>query len=265
MANIKQALELYTLMAQRCEKGGVAKNQARVYREMIEYMKGCNTVEEAQEKIKNSDYYLAPSIALVQDKIVTLMEAAKENHMDDVVKIYEKKLVEIEKDRSAIYEAGYLVTAQNAKIKYVETYTAFSNIYNAYLRLRCCVSNDDVEIHDALESLRQGFNDLEAPSHDFIVLSQLKQFRSLIQCDDKAYKHFIEEALVLRDVGIDYQDELDIVMREAKEAWEAVNTSKDDIIKVGKENSVLVKKGRIIVIAPKDKDGTYTFIDEEVH
>jgi hypothetical protein len=61
MPNIKRAIYRYDIMAKRFEESGVCPNQAKVYREMSDFIKDCADMNEATKKMKGSKYYTAPS------------------------------------------------------------------------------------------------------------------------------------------------------------------------------------------------------------
>ena len=265
MSDMNKALELYTLMAKRCENSQVAPNQARVYWEMIDFMKPCATVEEAMIKIKDSKYYLAPSVALIQDKIMAYLRVAKENEMAELEVVYKKKLHEIETDNSAIYSSDYLVTAQNIKIRYVHTMEAYGAIYEAYCTLRCCVANDEVTINNALKDMKEAFLKLDLPSSDFVTLSKLKRFRNLILASDNEYNTFVKEVSIMISEGFSYAKELDTLIEESTSVWQRISDIKDTILDVGVNNLSYSKQARTTVVAPMDASGNYSYIDEEVH
>lgn len=56
-------------MAKRCESSVFSANQAKIYSEMVEFISDCESVEDSMQKIKNSPYYLGPSVALMKDKL----------------------------------------------------------------------------------------------------------------------------------------------------------------------------------------------------
>ena len=265
MSSMNKAVELYSLMAKRCEGSKVAPNQARVYREMIEFMKPFTTVEEAMVKIKDSKYYLAPSVAIVQDKIMAYLEVAKKNEMTELISVYEKKLQEIDNDNSSIYNSEYLVTAQNIKIKYTHTLEAFGAIYEAYGTLQCCVTNDEVMINSALKDMKDAFFRLDLPSSDFVALSKLERFRNVILANDDEYSIFVQQAPKIVVDGFNRTSELETLVEESTCAWQTINDMKSTIIEVGSSNLSNVKQARTTVISPSDNTGVYSYIDQEVH
>ena len=265
MSSMNKALELYTLMAKRCENSQVAPNQARIYWEMIEFMKPFTTVEEAMVKIKNSRYYLAPSVAVVQDKIMAYLEVAKKNEMTELISVYEKKLQEIDNDNSSIYSSDYLVTAQNIKIRYVHTLEAFGAIYQAYCTLQCCVANDEVMINSSLRDMKEAFSKLDLPSSDFVALSKLERFRNLIFANDDEYSIFVQQAPKIVVDGFNHVSEMETLVEESTSAWETINDVKSAILEAGSFNLSNVKQARVTVISPSDDTGVYSYIDQEVH
>ena len=265
MAKMEQVLTLYQEMAERCEKSGVAPNQARVYREMIAFMKDCKTVDESMLKIRNSEYYLAPSIALVEDKITALCLVAKENDMDEVVKVYEEKLEEIKRDASAIYDSAFYTTAHNFKIRYAQTKNAFCKTYEIYVRACICAANDTVEIKSIVKDMGEAFLQFDLPSSDFVALSKIKSFRELIKTSDSEYANFIEKAVNIKEKGIEYNDELQGIGDEAKVSWEEVKAAKEEIKAVGNHNASLSRWANAVVVSPDNPQGKYSYIEEEVY
>jgi len=265
MATMEQVLTLYQHMADRCEKSGVAPNQARVYHEMIAFMRDCETVDEAMAKIKDSEYYLAPSVALIEDKIEALCKVAKENEMDEVVKVYEKKLEEIKKDASAIYDSTFYTTAHNLKTRYIQTKEAFCKIYEHYVRSCICVANDELEMNSVIKDMKEAFQKFDLPSKDFLTLSKLKNFRELVTTSDSEYAKFVETAILIKEKGFEYKDELQKLTEEAKASWDEVKALKEEIKKVGKHNASLSRWANVIVVAPDGPQREYSYIDEEVY
>ena len=264
MATMEQVLTLYQHMADRCEESGVSPNQARVYYETIAFMRNCETVDEAMAKIKDSEYYLAPSVALVEDKIEALCKVAKENEMDEVVKVYEKKLEEIKKDASAIYDSTFYTTAHNFKTRYIQTKEAFCKIYEHYMRSCICSANDEVEINSVIKDMKETFQNFDLPSKDFLTLSELKSFRELITISDSEYAKFVETAILIREKGFEYKNELQKVTEEVKAAWDEVRALKDEIKQTGKHNASLSRWANVVVVAPDYPQKEYSYIDEEV-
>lgn len=264
MRDIDKALELYRLMAERCEKGGVSLRQAAVYREMIEFMKDCDTAMEASVKIKKSKYYLAPSVALVQDRLIALEKASRENEMPEVAEIYRKKLEEIDSDTGAIYDSAYTVTANNKKARYIRTMEAFGRVYEAYLRLFCCISNDTVEQESALRDLRSACGEFSLPSADFSVLAANPRFRSLLPASDAAYALFADQVPLLLRGAPDFSAEQKAVQEDAKREWENLRQNKQCVIAAGKKNLGKTKSSRVTAVAPSSSDGAYRYLNEEV-
>lgn len=265
MAGIERALELYSLMAQRCEKSGADNNQARVYRELIDFMSDCQTLDEAIIKIKNSDYYLAPSVALMRDRISTLMNAADMNGMPEVAEVYAKKLSEIYQDVSAIYDSSFEVTANNLKARYVSTMEGFGQIYDAYVMIREREASDTNGIETALNDMRKGFDKLDLPTSDFQALCKIPSFRSLIPANDRGIERFMLEVPVMLTNGVNRQNELTQIKTSVDEEWEEVLKHKAEIMALGKENLSKIKNSRTTVVAPSDEKGSYSFINEEVY
>ena len=265
MSDIDKALTLYGMMADRCERSGFAPRQARVYREMTEFMRGCATAAEAAEKIKNSKYFLAPSAALLQDKLAAQEKAARENEMPDVADVYKKKIAEIDANPQAMYETGYERTAQNLKIPYYQTYEAFSEIYACYAQLCCVAVNDDIKIRNTTENLRAAMSRLQKPSSDFTTLASIARFRRLIPVNDERYALFVKTAPAINKNGPDYGPEKAAVQKEFETLREFISNSDDAVIKeiIGTGTRLREKQRRtkVVVVPPDSKAGKYSFIE----
>ncbi|MDL2214262.1 hypothetical protein LJB76_01725 [Clostridia bacterium OttesenSCG-928-O13] len=269
MKDIDKAIRLYTLMATRCEQSGFAPRQAKVYREMIELMRGCETADEASAKIKKSKYFLAPSAALMQDRLAALQRASLENGMPDVAEVYQKKILEIENDAGAMYETGYEQTAQNLKTLYVQTWEAFADIYRCYAKLACVRANNDMAITDTMKDLKAAVGRLAKPSTDFAQLAADAAFRRLVPANDEGYARFVEAVPRLLTHGPSYETEkrqIDESYSEIK-SWLA-GADKSVIQRMeanGQRMQGCMRKARVIAISPGSKSGRYSFVGEEVY
>ena len=269
MRDIDKAIRLYTMMAHRCEKSGFSPRQAKVYREMIELMRGCKTADEASVKIKKSKYFLAPSAALMQDRLAAQARASLEAGMPDVAEVYQKKISEIDDDVGAMYETGYEQTAQKLKILYVQTWEAFADIYRCYAKLTCVRADNELVIVDTMKDLQAAAARLAKPSTDFIVLAKNAAFRRLIPANDEGYVRFVAAVPRLLVHGPSYEVEQSHINEnyEQIKAWLA-GTNRDVIRQIeaaGQRMRDKMRKARVIAVPPNSKAGQYSFIEEEVY
>lgn len=229
--DINKCIELYKMMAQRCENSGLAKNQAKVYYEMIDFIADCDSVEDSMSKIKNSKYYFAPSVALMQDKLNAWKSAAIENDMPEIVNEINKKLSKIELDNSEIYVAGYEQTIQKYKNEYINTMQAFASIFDSYLAYVSTAKDYN------LSDLQKHIKNLKRPSNNFEDLYKLKKFRNLIPVNDEGYKIFVGDIKNYINCGTlkssVINDNFDIESN-TKIAWDEIKDLKKDIIEIGK-------------------------------
>lgn len=264
MGDMQKALELYSLMAERCERNSYAPRQAKVYREMLELIRDCPSLTEATARIRASKYFLAPGAALIQDKLAALAKASRENGMPDVAEIYEKKIEDIEHNFAAMYETGYERTALNLKIPYIQTYEAFCDIYDNYLLLACCNAEDTAGIDSALKNLNEALGKLTKPAQDFVQLAGLQKFRELIPANDQGYARFVQAIKEISQNGIHYQQEKREIEEEFKEAQQLIATEGDIIRTLGEKNIKKVKRSQVVVVPPDSPSGSYSYRDEEV-
>ena len=260
--DIDKSIKLYEMMMNRCVKNGFSKKQATVYQEIIDLMKTCATAKEASKKIKNSKYFILPSACVLQDKLMALSLASKENDMGEVADIYEKKVNEIESDIQSIYETGYGKIALDKKNDYLNTYYAFLEIYIAYLTLSCAMATDKDQINNTIKNIDESLKKLIMPSSNFDILVKDKNFRRLINANDIGYKSFGDEITSLSNKSKELEAEVGIMEKEFSDVWDVVLAGKEKIMETGISYIEGTKASGVIVISPKEKTGSYTF--EEV-
>lgn len=264
MNDIKQSIKLYNMMSDRFKKSGKAPYQTSIYSEIAEFMSDCSTAEEAAVKIRKSKYYLAPSVALIKDKLTVLRDMANEIGLSDLVTVYDQKLDEINEDPQEIYETGYERTAQNIKVKYSETVEAFCHIYQVYAILSCEISGDDEEKQSYLREIQESLSKLSTPDSSFLNLAGNPKFRELIPASDQGYDKFVMAINDLSAFDFAHGDETDCIDSESEAAWEDIKNAKNMIKKSGETYLENIRKSRVMVVSPQNKDGSYEYIDEVV-
>ena len=241
MASLEQSIELYKLMRDRCMASSLCKNQAQVYSEMVDFISSCDSVEDSMRKIKNSKYYLAPSVALMKDKLEAWKKAANENEMSELVDVYNKKIDEINNDDQEIYASGYEQSAFKIKSDYINTMQAFSNIFVSYISYLC-----SEEEKDKNDILNQAHN-LIKPSTNFEELSKIQRFRNLVSLDDASYKKFVSDiSSILSGESIETFNDGNDIDADLQE----ISDYKDQIIEVGKDSSWNVDYEKVKVTSP---------------
>lgn len=264
MTDIDKAVRLYTLMADRLENSGHAPRQTRVYRELADFIRDCQTLAEATEKIKNSPYYLAPGAALLQDKLAALAQASEVSGMPDVAQVYWEKIESIDADVSAMYETGYEVRARNLKQPYLETLEAFSAVYRAYLTLSGLSTLDSTGRESALKDLREALGRLRKPSAVFEELAWLPAFRRLVEADDAAYGLFVQVIPRLAGGDPDLREELEAIETDLERTLVGLPALQDPIKRAGRANAGRIRRAQALAQAPSSREGSYQFSQEEV-
>ncbi len=256
MSDINRCIYLYDIMAKRFEKSPLAKNQARVYAEIRDYIKTCSSVNEALEKIKNSKYYTAAEQALMMDKMHSFAAAAKDNGMPELAQIYEEKYKEIEENYLKAYETGYTQKVAAVWIKENNRISAFCGIYTAYIELICC-GFEPAEINEKQSRLIEAFKALYAAGADFNELCDNSHYRSLIPANDHGFAKFRAEAPLLANAAPDksaFKAEFD---SEFNRIWTDINNNKEQVLAAG--NGANLRRGACVAVPPKDKSGRYEF------
>lgn len=265
MSDKEKINELYTLMAERFENSPQGKCQAKVYREMLDFMKDCQTADEAMKKIRASKYYLAPSVAATCDMILALSKAAEETGMDDLKAVYDAKLREIASDETAIYTAGYQEKAKFEKAAYFDTLEAFSLLFRDWMSYRMSDKKDAIVMNSAAQDFRKHASNLKKPSGDFRTLSENPRFRALIPLDDALYPTFAAETeLLLRGASLSKPEESVIPREVFEEEWQKIEQALPEIEDAGRDYLNKTREAKISVQAPFDVNGRYTYSNERI-
>ena len=253
---IKKAIALYEMMSARFLATGVAPNQAQIYAEMAEFMRNeCNTLEQATEKIKNSHYYLAPSVALTKDKILALLRASEDDNIKGAAEVYRKKLAEIDEDPSSIYDSAYLTDAHKCFIQHFERIHAFQAIHQRYLEIEGCFEENVLDTyHQAISSF---FHTLESYGVDFIECSTQQAFREALSIGDEAYKHFVSAAVGYRTQPPALAQEYKEAEQRVKDIWEKLNRSQIEQSARNARSAV----GVCLIVAPANEHGDYEYTE----
>ncbi|MBR4768933.1 MAG: hypothetical protein IK088_08150 [Lachnospiraceae bacterium] len=265
MSDISQILTLYRMMAERLEKSGRGARQAKVYHEMIEFMKDCASGEEAMVKIRGSKYYLAPSVAATEDMIIALRDAANDTGMKDLATVYDDKLAEIAADETAIYTSEYSERAKREKAAYLGTMEAFCFLFEDWSTLRMGNAKDRTAVNSTLGNMRTHMAALKKPSPDFRVLAADPAFRALIPLTDAAYGDFVREVPEVLAMGGFPEKTAPTVSEETfSREWAAVEASISEVEAAGRDYVSRTKEASVRATAPADVTGKYTFDNERI-
>lgn len=195
MLKLENSVKLYEMTRDRCGASEFCKHQAKVYAEMVDFIAACDSVEDSMQKIKNSEYYLAPSAALVKDKLEAEKKFALEHDMQDLADVYDTKIHEIDEDGSSMYTNDYSSKAQTIKFDYVNSLTAFGNIFVSYVTYNC--SGEDVHVSDIKK--QEGY--IKYPVSDFAEVAKLDIYRNLVTLNDEAYNKFVSDVCEILNGG----------------------------------------------------------------
>ena len=242
-------------MINNLKNSGFGDNQIQVYKEIIEFIKDCPTPIEANKKLKSSDYYLAPTIALMKDRFETFIKANLKIEMEEIAKVYEDKIKEINTNPNATYETGYEQKANGLWAKHEAKLNAFSNIYIAYISF---VASDDEDYKLAHRDLVDSFEILKSVNGDFLELSNNKKFREIIAINDEAYNDFIKNSINYINSPPDFNQ---VDNKEIDAIYKKLNENKSKLEEIGKNYLNNVKSSGAIARPPDDENHDYDYID----
>ncbi|MEG0156093.1 MAG: hypothetical protein RR626_05775 [Anaerovoracaceae bacterium] len=253
---MNKVLELYDLMAQGYEGLKFGTNQARVYGEILEFIKDCKSPEEVAEKLRGSKYYLAPGTALIKDQITALQKAAEENGNLKLAQVYEEKLNRIAEDEQNAYVADYDAKVKSAETEYYNRRSGFVAAYNGYLEFLIAAEKEKAEKAEEFSKLRKAFC---AIAGDMEALETTPHLKDLIFATEEGYKAFCE---TMRSGTLPHEAQLDLRMDNVQDAatvWKQVKKNKKTITDIGKEAIEKTKRVACIAVPPKEEEGEYVF------
>ena len=195
MSSLENSIKLYKLMRDRCAASGFCEHQAKVYAEMVDFIAACDSVEDSMQKIKNSKYYLAPSAALLKDKLEAEKKFATHHDMQDLADVYDAKIREIDEDVNNMYTNDYSSKAQTIKSNYVNSLTAFGNVFVAYVTYLC--SGEDTHITD----IKKQAGYIKYPASDFAEVAKLEIYQNLVPLNVDAYNKFVSDVCEILNGG----------------------------------------------------------------
>ena len=265
---LEKAIKLYEMMAARHAKTGWSQAQAAVYTEIAEFMRTkCATIEEATEKLSKPPLSIAPTVALMKDKINAYIRAAEDDKVRGVAEMLREKLAELDRDPNSVYDSAYFLTAQNLYTKYYAPIEAFKDIYKRYIELESnstytsYMSNKTSKFDKGFLPFQMAFEQFEHYESDLAECSRRPEFREVIHVSDAAYERFVRDAVRYRanpseaDPIPYYQD----AEKRVAAVWE--NFTKEPIEEALKLRGEKSKDGACMMVAPPDGHGDYEYTE----
>ncbi|MBR5336818.1 MAG: hypothetical protein IK152_02420 [Lachnospiraceae bacterium] len=258
MSDINKVHELYDMMARRFAACAHTPNQARVYAEIRDLIAGCSTVDDSMQKIKNSKYYTAPAQALMLDKMNAYREAARDNKMPELEKIYDEKYREIEADPMKAYEMGYEKKVAARDLKMNQKIAAFNDAYMAYVELLCCGFDKD-EIDRHCRDIKKALEEMDRACESFASLAGQEMYRKLVPANDTGFRDFVSNAPGCAQNPPDRSHEKAAFEKEFNELWSSLSAKKGQITEMGRKELGKARYAACLAIPPKDRTGHYEF------
>ncbi len=261
MTDNEKMVYLYELQRDRFAKNKFTKNQAEACEKIIDLLKQCASPEEAMEKMKNSPLYLAQSEALMKDRFQTLLQAAKEMDMPKLAEVYEKKIQDIESDINEMYATGYEQTALKEKMKYLLPIESLRNLHVEFIQLLALHAfSDETDKNNVLNSIKE--NTKAFVGLDMQDIANKQYVKDMFMETDSGYNRFIQEVAAIDSFSFDAVTKF--VDEQLNAQWDEFLAKKNEIRAVGAEDMKLFKNSLEIAVPPRDSNGKYEFINEEV-
>lgn len=263
MNDLNKAIELYSLMAKRLENSNFTKNQAKTYREMVKLLQESNSMEDAEYKIKNSKYYLAPSVSKTIDTILIYKKIAIENDLNILIELCDKEMEKINSDQNSIYNSSFFKEAENILARYSQTIEGFISIFENYMNINFTNKEEENEVSKIIDNINNSFNMLILPSNDINELSSISLFRNLIPLNDDNYNKFINQVNEYKKGNYKNSNKT-FLEYDINNEWKEINSIKNLIINNKEEKSKNTSIKLSTAISPHDDKGVYIFKNEEV-
>lgn len=253
--------KFYNLIAERCEKSGLAPHQAQVNRELAALAPQAASAEDMQEKMKAGGYYEKPAQAVYLDKMAVLAKAAEDNGHPELAKIYRERYTEVQADFSKAFVTGYEQKVSAFNIRQNNILNAFYDIFMYWITW---MTEDTYNRNSGrtAASIKECCTKLEALHTSFAATAADPFFRKHIELDEKNYAAFAAAIPGIITTGPD-QAAQDALEKEFARVWAIVRDKKTEIQAIGKREEAKSKRSVWMVIPPKDADGEYEFTANE--
>ncbi|MCQ2512212.1 MAG: hypothetical protein MJ092_02335 [Lachnospiraceae bacterium] len=251
-----KAIELYETIAARLEAEGHAPHQLKAYRDVLELMKTCSTIDEQMIKIKNSPFYTAVGEALVADKLEAWKQAMETLGYEDAAQILEEKIKEIEINPTRAYSTGY-------EQKVMACVTRHSNIRSSLLEMaKSYMSATTMDPSDALsqneiDTIRRNYQNLENYNITFFQAVSDGRYTEGLGMTEQGLEKFTAD--IPKIVKGTWSAEDAYAPENIEEAWKELQARKTELKAVAEREVAKTKRAVVIAVPPADSRGTYKY------
>ncbi len=262
MDKIERSAYYYRLKAEKFEKTGRSHHQARVHRELEELVKGCNSLEEIQQKMGEQGYFDKPAQALMMDKMLGLRDAAKENGFSKVAEYYQEQFDKIKEDPNRMYsdtEYATLVTKELGRISTIAG--EVTTMFQAYIAIQdhnvdpC----SEEEFNKQKNYITQSIAKIQ--ENGVLIGEAMNDSYNREHCgiSDEGYEKF--KAFVLNIINERFDESFKPTFEENyNRAWEVLKPKKKELQEIAKKDAAKCCRSTYLSIPPEHAGGEYELV-----
>ena len=256
MSDTTATKELYGRYVQRFGRCQRTPYQAAYYREWLDLLDACSSIEEAEEKAKSNGLYSGGATAVAKDRVFADSQAAEKMGWTDVAELCDDIIRRIEADPYYTFTHSNLWgDIQARKNGWLRTLDGFHRLFVDFMEY------DDTrsEPGKALSGIAEDLKMLSKPSADFATLAALPQFRALIECSDAYYQDFVDT--IIKAAATGHLDTLPWSAAPCKDEIAELWDNRESLKDVCRQwYSQPVKPGSVR-LSPESTEGKYALIE----
>lgn len=258
-----KAVELYETIARRLEAGGHAPHQLKAYRDVLELMKSCNTLDEQMIKIKNSPFYTAVGEALMMDKLEAWKQAMETLHYDDAAKVLEEKIAEIEKDPTRAYSTGYEQKVMACVNRHSNIRSYLLEMAKSYMSVATMDPSDTLSSKE-IESIKRNYSYLNNCNITFAQAVEDGKYTEGLGLTEQGMAKFAMD--IPKIVNGTWSGEKAYPPENIEDAWNQLQQRKAELKAVAEREVAKTNRAACIAVPPADRNGKYQYaaLREEV-
>ena len=252
---IERSAYYYELQHKKHAASGRGPNQARVYGELVELVRSCSSLEEIQNKMRAGGYFESPGQALYLDKMLALRDAARDNGLESIALLYQKRHDEVAADYQKAFVTGFEQDIQKEFNRIGNIVSSINEMIAAYLRV-LGLHPADGEHGKALAVLAREAESIKKNGGDFSRNARDPYFRKHSPLSDENYEKAIAGIEAIQAGAKQPGDQAEISGR-TKAALEVIKPRVEELKELGHEFNSRCDRSAFLSIAPEDAPGPY--------
>lgn len=258
MDGMNTTKELYGLYVRRFGSCPRTPYQAEYYKKWLDLLNSCSSNEEAEAKSKENGLYTAGASAVALDRVFANKQAAEALGWTDVAEFCDEIIQKIKADPYYTFTHSSLwIDLQAKKDGWIRTIEGFGRLYKDFVEY----NDTRTDPQRALSSIHENLKMLSKPSSDFAKLSEMPQFRAMIDCSDEFYKEFTDT--ICKAISTGHLDSIQWGTESCQSQLEELWNKRDTLSEECRQWYSQSVKPPCLRLSPDSPDGKYKLIDIE--